>query len=79
LDFLLPLHALALEPIAPRRHPAHLTGMSQRATKRPKRFVKPAHWSDAPPPAPSEPQELDEALSPTRYGDWVKKGIAIDF
>jgi hypothetical protein len=53
--------------------------MSQRATKRPKRFVKPAHWSDAPPPAPSEPQELDEALSPTRYGDWVKKGIAIDF
>ena len=23
--------------------------------------------------------EVDEDLSPTRYGDWVKDGIAIDF
>jgi hypothetical protein len=50
----------------------------QRATKRPEKFVKPAHWSDAPPPAP-KPAAVDEELSPTRYGDWVKDGIAIDF
>ena len=41
-------------------------------------FAKPAHWSDAPPPAPAEPKP-DEADSPTRYGDWVKDGIAVDF
>ncbi|MHA6317814.1 DUF1674 domain-containing protein [Altererythrobacter sp. CAU 1778] len=41
-------------------------------------FVKPAHWSNDPPPKP-EPLKDDEKLSPTRYGDWVKKGIAIDF
>jgi hypothetical protein len=41
-------------------------------------FRKPSHWSDAPPPAPKAAPE-DEALSPTRYGDWVKNGIAIDF
>jgi hypothetical protein len=53
--------------------------MSKRATRRPKGFEKPVHWNDAPPPAPSEPNETQEQLSPTRYGDWVKKGIAIDF
>ena len=59
---------------------------SARATQRPRPFAKPAHWSDAPPPAPQASQEstsgLDtagEELSPTRYGDWVKDGIAIDF
>jgi hypothetical protein len=52
--------------------------MSERATRRPDGFTKPAHWSDAPPPPPAAPHE-DEALSPTRYGDWVKDGIAIDF
>ena len=52
--------------------------MTKRATKRPAEFRKPAHWSDAPPPAPSEALD-DEELSPTRYGDWVKKGVAIDF
>jgi hypothetical protein len=44
---------------------------------RPK-FVKPAYWSDAPPPTP-QPVADDEPLSPTRYGDWEKKGVAIDF
>ncbi|MDE8651424.1 DUF1674 domain-containing protein [Novosphingobium album (ex Liu et al. 2023)] len=55
--------------------------MTQRATQRPEGFKKPAHWSDAPPPAPAAPKdEADpDGLSPTRYGDWVKKGIAIDF
>ena len=52
--------------------------MGKRATKRPKEFRKPAYWSDAPAPEPSAP-ETSEELSPTRYGDWVKKGIAVDF
>ncbi len=55
--------------------------MTKRATKRPAEFKKPAHWSDAPPPDPQKAKdEADpDGLSPTRYGDWVKKGIAIDF
>jgi len=52
--------------------------MTERATKRPDGFAKPAYWTDAPPPAPQPGVEHDE-LSPTRYGDWVKDGIAIDF
>ncbi|MFA9200326.1 MAG: DUF1674 domain-containing protein [Cypionkella sp.] len=50
----------------------------KRATRRPETFAKPAHWTDAPPPPPAPPK-LDEPLSPTRYGDWEKNGIAIDF
>jgi len=53
--------------------------MSKRATRRPTTFRKPAYWSDAPPPAPAEPGEGGEELDPTRYGDWVRNGIAIDF
>ncbi|MEW9856142.1 DUF1674 domain-containing protein [Novosphingobium sp. M1R2S20] len=55
--------------------------MTQRATTRPEPFRKPAHWSDAPPPTPRDAEEQDDpnGLSPTRYGDWVQKGIAIDF
>jgi hypothetical protein len=52
--------------------------VTKRATRRPKPFSKPAHWSNAPAPAPAEP-DTDEELSPTRYGDWVRKGIAVDF
>lgn len=52
--------------------------MTQRATQRPAAFVKPAHWSNDPAPVPA-PVAQDEALSPTRYGDWVKDGIAVDF
>jgi hypothetical protein len=50
----------------------------KRATQRPKDFKKPAHWTDEPAPKP-EKAKVDEELSPTRYGDWVKDGIAIDF
>ena len=50
----------------------------KRATKRPEGFTKPAHWTNDQPPAP-EKGKVDEELSPTRYGDWVKDGIAIDF
>ena len=49
-----------------------------RATRRPEGFIKPAHWSNAPAPRP-EAAKVDEELSPTRYGDWVSKGIAVDF
>lgn len=50
----------------------------QRATKRPQGFEKPANWSNDPPPKPA-PAKGDEELSPTRYGDWVLKGVAVDF
>ncbi len=55
--------------------------MTKRVTKRPKPFAKPAHWSDAPAPTPQAAKEEEDpdGLSPTRYGDWVKKGIAVDF
>ena len=67
----------ALGAIARRRHPPHVAPM-QRATLRPPGFAKPAHWSDAPPPQPAAP-EPGEPHGPTRYGDWVKDGIAVDF
>ena len=54
--------------------------------KRPKHLDPPAHLSTSPPVPKPEPRETDEApageetrLDPTRYGDWEKKGIAIDF
>ncbi|WP_336985612.1 DUF1674 domain-containing protein [Altererythrobacter aquiaggeris] len=60
--------------------------MTERATRRPGNFQKPAHWSDKPAPKPKAPKPHDEpkdgdhdGLSPTRYGDWTKDGIAIDF
>ena len=52
--------------------------MTPRATKRPDGFEKPKHWTNDPPPAPKK-AKVDEELSPTRYGDWVKDGIAVDF
>ncbi len=48
--------------------------------KRPKHIQPPDYLSKSPPlpaPAPGKPEE--EERSPTRYGDWEKKGIAIDF
>lgn len=53
--------------------------MTKRATKRPKDFKRPAHWDINPPPAPGQVGSADEELSPTRYGDWVRNGIAVDF
>ncbi len=55
--------------------------MTKRATKRPAPFTKPAHWSNdpAPKPEPTGSQDDPDGLSPTRYGDWVRKGIAVDF
>ena len=52
--------------------------MTTRATNRPTQFAKPAHWTNEPPPPPAPPK-VDEELSPTRYGEWVRNGIAVDF
>ncbi len=55
--------------------------MTQRATQRPAGFIKPAHWTNDPAPAPRPPAAVPDpnGLSPTRYGDWEKNGIAVDF
>ncbi|MEJ7926060.1 DUF1674 domain-containing protein [Sphingobium sp. AN641] len=57
--------------------------MGQHEGKRPDHVKPPAHLSKSPPvPAPDPIDKvpvLDEALSPVRYGDWERKGIAIDF
>jgi hypothetical protein len=57
-----------------------------RAMKRPKHLDPPGHLSPSPPVPepepfdPAAPPAGEEArLDPTRYGDWEKKGIAIDF
>jgi len=54
--------------------------------KRPKHVKAPAHLSPSPPvPKPEAPEAQeppsaeDKRLDPTRYGDWEKKGIAVDF
>ncbi len=55
--------------------------MTKRATKRPEPFAKPAHWNDEPAPVPRAvvPDDDPAGLSPTRYGDWVRNGIAVDY
>ncbi len=53
--------------------------MTKRATKRPAAFTKPAHWSNEAAPKPEAAKGEEEEFSPTRYGDWVSKGIAVDF
>lgn len=68
--------------IAIARRKSHNRCMTKRATQRPAGFKKPAHWSDAPAPKPqaAKDDEKDpDGLSPTRYGDWVRDGIAVDF
>ena len=53
--------------------------------KRPKHVKAPAYLSKSSPvPEPQEakpdkPAGEEGKLDPTRYGDWEKKGIAIDF
>jgi hypothetical protein len=54
--------------------------------KRPKHLDAPAYLSPSPPVPQAEPRQNsappageEERLEPTRYGDWEKKGIAIDF
>lgn len=52
--------------------------------KRPDHVKPPAHLSKSPPVPEPEPLDKDVAAekdpsNPTRYGDWERKGIAIDF
>ncbi|HWJ60277.1 MAG TPA: DUF1674 domain-containing protein [Sphingomicrobium sp.] len=54
------------------RRPAHLKPPSHLSPSPP--VPKPEPMEDAPPPAGEE-----HRLDPTRYGDWEKKGIAVDF
>ena len=51
----------------------------KRATRRPPELTKPAHWTNDPPPAPQASAPSADPLDPTRYGDWERKGIAVDF
>ncbi|KQM30173.1 hypothetical protein ASE59_09825 [Sphingomonas sp. Leaf10] len=52
---------------------------------RPPHVKPPAHLSKSPPlptPEPVAPKSDGDdplGLSPTRYGDWTHKGIAVDF
>ena len=58
------------------------TPMTRPARTRPPSAKPPAHLSPNPPvPEPAEPRPAaaEEGLSPVRYGDWEKNGIAIDF
>ncbi len=51
--------------------------------QRPSHVKPPAHWSSSPPvPRPEpmrRPADDPDGKDPVRYGDWEKKGIAIDF
>ena len=54
--------------------------------KRPEHLNPPPYLSPSPPLPKGEstadsapPEGEEERLDPTRYGDWEKKGIAIDF
>ena len=53
--------------------------------KRPKHLDPPDYLSPSPPvadaaPASDAPPDGDEhKLDPTRYGDWERKGVAVDF
>ena len=64
----------------------HFAGVKRRALKRPGHLDPPDYLSKFEPvPAPeagepaNAPQGEPERLDPTRYGDWEKKGIAVDF
>ena len=54
--------------------------------KRPKHLDPPPYLSKSPPVPEPEPGEAgnppvgeEHRIEPTRYGDWEKKGIAVDF
>ena len=58
----------------------------KRPQKRPAHIKPPKYLSKSPPvpkPQPAgkaePPAGEEERLDPTRYGDWEKKGIAVDF
>jgi Protein of unknown function (DUF1674) len=64
---------------AKRRAPDWSTSMGQR----PDHLKPPAYLSKSPPVPKPDPLDsvpkITEERSPTRYGDWEAKGIAVDF
>ena len=52
-----------------------------KAARPPEPFRKPDYWTDepAPEPGPGSRHEDAERPDPTRFGDWEKDGVAIDF
>lgn len=54
----------------------NLTAMAQR----PANVKPPAYLTPSPPvPQPAPAKDKTDPLDPTRYGDWERKGIAVDF
>ncbi|MEO8723456.1 MAG: DUF1674 domain-containing protein [Sphingobium sp.] len=51
--------------------------------QRPDHIKPPAYLSKSPPVPKADPPgtqpKLRDELNPTRYGDWERKGIAVDF
>lgn len=51
--------------------------------RRPAHVKAPAYLSKSPPVPKPDPIDqvpaMEDGLSPVRYGDWERKGIAIDF
>ncbi|RHW18684.1 DUF1674 domain-containing protein [Sphingomonas gilva] len=50
--------------------------------QRPPHLKPPAHLSKSPPvpePEPVRPTSDPDGQDPTRYGDWERNGIAVDF
>lgn len=76
-------------PIATGPRTRHFRAMTEQApapahTKAPtKPFIKPDYWTNDPAPKPqaatTPSDDEDTEVSPTRYGDWVRNGIAVDF
>ncbi|WP_338467005.1 DUF1674 domain-containing protein [Novosphingobium sp. ZN18A2] len=70
--------------IAQRAFSPHLVPMkkpTKSRTSSPSGFKRPEHWTNEPPPEPEKarPNADPDGLDPTRFGDWVKNGIAVDF
>ena len=60
-----------------------MANIERKAGERPPHVKPPKHLSKNPPVPEPEPAdknpEAAEKDDPTRYGDWVHKGIAVDF
>lgn len=48
--------------------------------QRPPNVKPPEYLTPSPPvPRPAPAQPAKDPLDPTRYGDWERKGVAVDF
>lgn len=72
-------------PIATGPRTRHFRAMTEQAPAPhlTKTFIKPDYWTNDPAPKPqaatTPSDDEDTEVSPTRYGDWVRNGIAVDF